>query len=133
MIKQKLVDMLAQAARQAQESGKLPSVALPEATIERPQNPEHGDYASSLPLKLARATGVNPLTIANDMVELMTPIPEIATVVGAPPGFINFTLNSDWLTQQVVHRQRRHRALMLRKALTYLPDEQRARATGEAP
>ncbi|HUV56008.1 MAG TPA: arginine--tRNA ligase [Dehalococcoidales bacterium] len=101
MIKQKLVDMLTQAARQAQESGKLPSVALPEATIERPQNPEHGDYASSLPLKLARATGVNPLTIAGDMVKLMAPTPEIDSIVAAPPGFINFTLKSDWLTQQV--------------------------------
>jgi 3-methyladenine DNA glycosylase AlkD len=39
-------------------------------------------------------------------------------------------LMADWVAQQVVHRQRRHRALMLRKALTYLSDEQRARATG---
>ncbi len=39
-------------------------------------------------------------------------------------------LVADWLARQVVHRQRRHRALMLRKALTYLSDEQRARATG---
>ena len=37
---------------------------------------------------------------------------------------------ADWLAQQVVPDQRRHRALMLRKALTYLSDEQRARATG---
>lgn len=42
-------------------------------------------------------------------------------------------LVAGWLAQQVVHRQRRHRALMLRKALTYLSDGQRARATGEAP
>jgi len=42
-------------------------------------------------------------------------------------------LVADWLAQQVNRRQRRHRALMLRKALTYLSDEQRARATGEAP
>jgi len=35
--------------------------------------------------------------------------------------------------QQVARGQRRHRALMLRKALTYLSDEQRTRATGEAP
>ena len=40
-------------------------------------------------------------------------------------------LVADWVAQQVVHRQRRHRAIMLRKALTYLSDEQRARATGE--
>jgi arginyl-tRNA synthetase len=101
MIKQKLVDLLTQAASQAQESGKLPSVALPEAAIEHPQNPEHGDYASSFPLKLARATGVNPLTIANDMVGLIVPGPEIASIAVAPPGFINFTLKSDWLTRQV--------------------------------
>jgi len=101
MLKQKLVEMLAQAASRAQEMGKLPSVSLPEATIERPQNPEHGDYASSLPLKLARSAGVNPLTIANDIVELMAAAPEIDSVVVAPPGFINFTLKSDWLAKQV--------------------------------
>jgi 3-methyladenine DNA glycosylase AlkD len=42
-------------------------------------------------------------------------------------------LVADWLAQQVVQRQRRHRALMLRKALTYLSDEQRARVTGGDP
>ena len=41
-------------------------------------------------------------------------------------------LMAGWLVQQVVHRQRRHRALMLRKALTYLPDEQRALVAGKA-
>jgi hypothetical protein len=35
-------------------------------------------------------------------------------------------LVADWVAEQVVQRQRRHRALMLRKALTYLSDEQRA-------
>ncbi len=39
-------------------------------------------------------------------------------------------LVTNWLTQQVVDRQRHHRALMLRKALTYLAEEQRARVTG---
>jgi 3-methyladenine DNA glycosylase AlkD len=39
-------------------------------------------------------------------------------------------LVADWLVEQVVDRDRRHRALMLRKALTYLPEEQRARVTG---
>jgi 3-methyladenine DNA glycosylase AlkD len=39
-------------------------------------------------------------------------------------------LVTDWLAHQVARRQRRPRALMLRKALTYLSDEQRAGATG---
>jgi len=101
MVKQKLIEMLTQAASQAQQLGKLPSVALPEVTVERPQNPEHGDYASSFPLKLARATGVSPLAIAEDMVGLIVPSPEIDTITVAPPGFINFTLKPDWLTAQV--------------------------------
>ena len=40
---------------------------------------------------------------------------------------------ADWLAQQVVPGQGRHRKLMLRKALTFLSDEQRARAAGEEP
>jgi len=101
MLKQKLIELLTRAAVEAQQSGKLPSVALPEVVIERPQNSEHGDYASSLPLKLARATGISPLTIANDIVSLIASTPEIDRVVAAPPGFINFTLKSDWVTSQV--------------------------------
>ena len=42
-------------------------------------------------------------------------------------------LVADWLAKQVVHRQRRCRATLLRKALTYLTEEQRRRATGESP
>jgi arginyl-tRNA synthetase len=101
IVKQRLTELLIQAATQAQQLGKLPSVALPEVAVERPQNPEHGDYASSFPLKLARATGVSPLTIAENMVGLIAPSPEIDTITVAPPGFINFTLKKDWLTRQV--------------------------------
>lgn len=101
MLKQKLIELLTRAVIEAQQLGKLPSVTLPAVVIEHPQNSEHGDYASSLPLKLARATGISPLTIANDMVSLIASTPEIEHVVVAPPGFINFTLKSGWLTSQV--------------------------------
>ncbi len=101
MLKQKLIDLLRQAATEAQQLGKLPSVALSDIAIEHPQNPEHGDYASSFPLKLARATGTSPLTIAKDIARLIAPSPEIDNIAVAPPGIINFTLKSDWLTKQV--------------------------------
>jgi len=100
-LKQRLAELLVQAAIDAQQSGKLPSVTLPEASIERPQNPEHGDYASSFPLKLARAAGTKPMVIAEELVRLMSPAPEIETVTAAPPGFINFTLKNNWLTEQI--------------------------------
>ena len=101
MLKQKLIELLTKAASEAQQSGELPLVTLPEVTIQRPQNLEHGDYASSFPLKLARTVGINPLTIANDMVRLIVPSSQIDSITVAPPGFINFTLKSDWLSGQV--------------------------------
>jgi arginyl-tRNA synthetase len=101
MLKETLIDLLTHAATQAQQSGKLPSVTLPPVTIERPQNPEHGDYASSLPLKLARSAGANPMTIARELVNLITATAEVENITAATPGFINFTLKDDWLTQQV--------------------------------
>jgi arginyl-tRNA synthetase len=101
MIKQRIIELLAAAASKAQESGKMPSVAVPEITIEHPQNPAHGDYATSLPLKLGRATGTSPLAIAEALVGLIPSAPEIASVTVAPPGFINFTFKDAWLAQQV--------------------------------
>jgi len=85
---------------QAQQQGKLPRVAVPEITLERPQNPSHGDYATSLPLKLARACSTNPILIARTLSECLPAIPEIASVTVAPPGFINFTCSPSWLATQ---------------------------------
>lgn len=99
--KQQIIASLVKAAEMSQKSGKLPAVALPEVALERPQNAEHGDYASSFPLKLARAAGINPLAIAKDLVKSMEADSNIADIEIAPPGFINFTFKSSWLTQQV--------------------------------
>ena len=93
--------MLARAAAEAQQQGKLPAVVLPEIFLERPQNPEHGDYASSFPLKLARTARTQPMTIAQELGELITPVPEVESIVVAPPGFINITLKNNWLTGQL--------------------------------
>ncbi len=101
MLMQKLVQSLKQAVVQAQQTGIFVSTTLPEIVVEHPQNPEHGDYASNLPLKLSRATGIAPLVIAQRLVELMPSMAEVDEVTVAPPGFINFTLRNDWLTEQV--------------------------------
>ncbi|MFC1902378.1 arginine--tRNA ligase [Chloroflexota bacterium] len=101
MLKQIITDLLTNAVADGQKSGSLPEITLPEIIIERPQNPEHGDYASSLPLKLARAIGVNPMTIAASTTQHIAPSPEIDNITIAPPGFINFTLKKEWLAEQV--------------------------------
>jgi arginyl-tRNA synthetase len=101
IIKHKLAKVLEQAAREAQQEGLLAATALPEIVVERPQNPEHGDYASSLPLKLARTTEIAPPAIAEKIIEFMPHLPEVSRIVVAAPGFINFKLSSSWLTEQV--------------------------------
>ncbi len=100
-LKQTLIELVTRAAVEAQQSGKLLATTLPEVTIERPEKPEHGDYASSLPLKLARATGTSPMAIANEIASRIAPTPQIDRIVVAPPGFINFILKNEWLTTQV--------------------------------
>jgi arginyl-tRNA synthetase len=101
MLKETIAELLTRAIARAQQDGKLPAITLPEIVIERPQKPEHGDYASSISLKLARAVGTSPMDIASEIAGFVSPAPEIESVTVAPPGFINFTLKNDWLTRQV--------------------------------
>ena len=101
ILKHKLSGALEQASIEAQKQGLLTFTTLPEVTVEHPQNPEHGDYAASLPLKLSRATETSPIEIAERIMRFIPALPEVGKVAVAPPGFINFTLNSDWLTGEV--------------------------------
>ena len=80
-LKQKLARCLQQAVLEAQKQGALVSASLPEVVIEHPQNPEYGDFASGLPLKLARSMGIPPMAIAEKMSEHILPPPEIEEVL----------------------------------------------------
>ena len=101
MLRDKLGSCLQEAASEVQREGSLASGAPVETVIEHPQDPEHGDFASSLPLRLARSMGIPPLVIAEKIIEHISLPPEVAKVEIAPPGFINFTLRPDWLARQV--------------------------------
>ncbi len=84
----------------AVESGVLPPVpadqAPPEIEVTRPDNPEHGDFASNLALKLARPLRRSPLAIAQAIGDELQRDPDPANPIGsvevAPPGFLNLRL-----------------------------------------
>ncbi|MEW6142665.1 MAG: arginine--tRNA ligase [Chloroflexota bacterium] len=101
MLKRKIAESLEAAVRTAQERGDIVPSALPEILIERPQDPRHGDYASSLALKLARAARANPMAIAEKLAGLLPPVDGVEHVTVAPPGFINFAISGKWLAEQV--------------------------------
>ena len=101
MIRDEIARAVEQALAAAQEAGELPEVALPDVVIERPQRAEHGDYATSLPLQLARAAGAKPLALGELLVKRLPPSAAVERVEVAPPGFVNFHLSGAWLASQV--------------------------------
>lgn len=101
ILRQKLSNCLRDALAKAQDHGALVSGTLPEVIVEHPQNPEHGDFASGLPLRLARAMKMPPMIVAERIFQYLSPPPEIDKVWIAPPGFINFTLQERWLSERV--------------------------------
>ena len=64
-----------------------------EIPLERPKNRDHGDYASSIALQLAKVAGKSPRDIAVALQSALATEPNISKVDIAGPGFINFTLN----------------------------------------
>ena len=101
MIKHEIENLIAKAVQRAQEAGELPSVPVPEVTVERPQRPDHGDYACSLPLRLARAARLGPLDLAQAIAKYIETGEALAAVEAVPPGFINFRLSLAWLASQI--------------------------------
>jgi len=71
----------------------LDAAALPPmVTVERPRNPEHGDYASNLALQLGKKVGANPRELAGWVADALTQAGGIASAEVAGPGFINMRL-----------------------------------------
>ena len=105
IVREQIAELVKNALIAAQEADELPTVEVEDIAVERPQNLEHGDFATSLPLKLARPMRMNPLQIAERLAAHLPnsaedgALLESATV--APPGFINFAVKHSWLQQQV--------------------------------
>ncbi len=85
-----LADAVRDAARRAYE------VELDDVHVERPNDPEHGDFATNVALASAKAFRRNPREVAAKIVKgIDAPFVERAEVAG--PGFINF-----WLTPEAL-------------------------------
>lgn len=101
LIKNHLAELVREAINAAQTQGALPAFEVPSVPIERAVKPEFGDYATSLPLKLARDAKRAPLQIAQTIVAHFPKDAAVAHADAAPPGFVNITLSGAWVAQQV--------------------------------
>ncbi|MDY6999350.1 MAG: arginine--tRNA ligase [Actinomycetota bacterium] len=76
------------------EHGLDSSVLPATVTVERPRNPEHGDYATNLALQLGKKVGANPRELAGWLAEALTAADGIAAAEVAGPGFVNLRIEA---------------------------------------
>ena len=75
------------------------------AALEHPENPAHGDYATSVALVVAKKLGKDPREIAESIVKAINyklkTINFVEKVEVAGPGFINFFLTKEFFVQEL--------------------------------
>ncbi|MBN9794736.1 arginine--tRNA ligase [Pseudonocardia sp. TMWB2A] len=91
-----LADLVRDVARDVLIRRDLDVSALPaDAGVERPRNPDHGDYATNIALRTAKKAGVNPRELATWLAEELATRDGVASAEIAGPGFINLRLAAD--------------------------------------
>lgn len=91
-----LFDLVSELVERRRAAGEEVSLELdPEAvTLERPKLREHGDWASSVALRIAKPLGSNPRVLAGELAAGLAAVDGVATAEVAGPGFINIRLDA---------------------------------------
>ncbi|BBY46332.1 arginine--tRNA ligase [Mycolicibacterium celeriflavum] len=90
-----LADLLKTTAAAVLAEHGLDTSALPETvTVERPRNPDHGDYATNLALQVGKKVGANPRELAGWLATALAEHAGIAAADVAGPGFVNLRLEA---------------------------------------
>ncbi len=96
MTPDQLADLVRATAAEVLTTRGLDVAALPaDVGVERPRNPEHGDYATNVALRTAKRAGVPPRDLATWLAEALTARDGVASAETAGPGFINLRLAAD--------------------------------------
>jgi len=90
-VREAIQDALVRAVREIGVEGEIPDLELGRAKVA-----EHGDYASSAGLKLARVLRQDPKTIASRLAERIR-VADDAARAEAAGGYVNFRLTDEWL------------------------------------
>jgi arginyl-tRNA synthetase len=94
-MKQKIKNLILDAARSAHQNGELPSADIVEAEIEEPKAETHGDFSTNIAMVMASAQKMPPRKIAQVLTgHFQDPEGILEKTEIAGPGFINFFLKS---------------------------------------
>ncbi|MGQ3891571.1 arginine--tRNA ligase [Legionella sp. CNM-4043-24] len=100
-MKQLVEQILSNAFNRLKSEGKIPADVSAEIKVERTKDSSHGDFACNLALLLAKPCRQAPRQVADMLVAAMESHEQLDRVEIAGPGFINFFLRADALTQVV--------------------------------
>ena len=100
-IREQLEQIVDQAIAAAMADGTLVMDEAPAAALERPRDPENGDWASTVAMRSAKLAHANPRVIAQAIVDHLPENDVIKSIEIAGPGFINFRL-TDAVLQGVI-------------------------------
>ena len=90
-----LAELLKTTAAAVLAAHGLDTAALPATvTIERPRNPDHGDYATNLALQVGKKVGANPRELAGWLATALTAADGISSADVAGPGFVNLRIEA---------------------------------------
>ncbi len=90
-----LAELLKTTAAAVLAGHNLDPAALPAVvTVERPRNPEHGDYATNLALQVSKKVGANPRELAGWLAAALAEADGIAAAEVAGPGFVNLRIEA---------------------------------------
>ncbi len=76
------------------EHGLDPAALPAVVTVERPRNPEHGDYATNLALQVGKKVGADPREFAGWLATALAGTDGISAAEVAGPGFVNLRLET---------------------------------------
>ena len=102
MTPEQLRDVVRTAVAAAVDRGELAVDVPDDVVVERPKNPEHGDYATNVALRLAKGAGRPPREVAEVLARELRALEGIERVDIAGPGFLNLVLAKDALGQIAV-------------------------------
>lgn len=84
--------LVTDAIRAAVEAGEIVLDTLPDPAVERPRDPEHGDWATTVALRASKSAKMSPRDFAAIVAPRLDTSPDVAAVEIAGPGFINVRL-----------------------------------------
>jgi len=89
-------------------AARIGELAGADLELERPSDPEHGDFATNVALRTAKQAGRPPRELAQELGEKVVALDEVVSTDVAGPGFLNLRLSDAFFTEALAEMDERY-------------------------